>query len=108
MKIFHSAPLLLVAVVVLGTCIPAYATDQPELNDLERLFTTPYERAQLDAMRRRGARPDEQQDTQVQSALPPLQVEVKGLVVRKNAPNVVWVNKDSTLKGKNINERILF
>lgn len=85
----------------------AEAADQPSINQLERLFTTPIERAQLDAKRRRNDLGTERQvDTKPGVVLPPAQVELKGIVVRKNAPNVAWVNDGSTLKSRRIDERI--
>ncbi len=83
------------------------AADQPSINQLERLFTTPMERAQLDAKRRRKDLGNEQQtETHPGVVVPPAQVELKGIMIREGAPNVAWVNDGNTLKGRRIDERI--
>lgn len=85
----------------------AQAADQPSINQLERLFTTPMERAQLDAKRRRKDPGNEQQtETHPGVVVPPAQVELKGIMIRDGAPNVAWVNDGNTLKSRRIDERI--
>jgi hypothetical protein len=85
----------------------AQAADQPYINQLERLFTTPMERAQLDAKRRRKDPGNEQQtEAHPGVVVPPAQVELKGIMIRDGAPNVAWVNDGNTLKSRRIDERI--
>ena len=85
---------------------PVYAEQQPSVSNLQRLFTTQFERAQLDAKRRRGEQVSENNQQSQKAVLPPIEIEVKGVVKRENAPDVVWVNDKSTLKSKNIDDRI--
>lgn len=103
---FNGLLLLVLSIVVVAQS--AHAGEQPSVYQLQRLFTTPLERAQLDARRRRGVSPGEQEQpsSQTTAALPPLQVEVKGVMKRKNAPDVVWVNQGNTLNSRTIDDRV--
>ena len=97
-----------IKLVLLLLSLPVFsagADSQPTLSSLQKLFTTPYERAQLDAQRRRGGQPQQPAD-KAQAPLPPIEVELKGVVKRDGAPDVVWVNRQNTLKSSTIDERI--
>lgn len=84
----------------------AYGDESPSISKLQKLFTTPYERAQLDARRRRGDQPQDISGQDTKQPLPPIEVELKGVMMRKGAPDVVWVNRQNTLKSGKIDERI--
>lgn len=61
----------------------------PDAAALGRLFSTPQERAHLDAMRRRA--PDGN-GAQAERAPDSARLRVDGLVVRKHGPGSVWIN----------------
>lgn len=91
-------------------CLPGISmAEEPASNlaSLKRLFTTPYERAELDAMRRRNSfsTPDQTQDKK-HPVLPPVTVEVKGVMLRQHGPNVVWVNDKSSMQGNKLDQDI--
>jgi|GEM_PF-2883010 len=77
------------------------------VTSLKRLFTTPFERAQLDAMRRRNSFTQQgQQPDSNKPVLPPLTVEVKGVMLRKDGPNVIWVNDKNSMQGNKLGQDI--
>ena len=61
----------------------------PDAAALGRLFSTPQERAHLDAMRRRAPGGNGTQEEQVPDSA---RLRVDGLVVREHGPGSVWIN----------------
>ena len=88
---------------------PSFAdTTQPTIRDLDRLFTTRFERAQLDALRARmsGAAGTEIPTTESQATTSPLNVEMQGIMQREKGKTVTWINGQSTLKSNTIDDNI--
>ena len=85
----------------------ADTSPQPALRDLDRMFTTRYERAQLDAMRHRISNGEAIDAPATNTAnAPPAQVEMQGIMQRENGSSVTWVNGQSTIKSNNIDDHI--
>ena len=65
----------------------------PDAAGLGRLFSTPQERAQLDAMRRRAEHePPGGNAMQPEQVTDSARLRVDGLVVREHGPDSVWIN----------------
>ena len=65
----------------------------PDATALGRLFSTPQERAHLDAMRRRAEQgPPGGNETQAEQGPDSARLRVDGLVVREHGPGSVWIN----------------
>lgn len=65
----------------------------PDAAALGRLFSTPQERAHLDAMRRRAEHgPPGGDEMQAEQAPDSARLRVDGLVVREHGPGSVWIN----------------
>lgn len=71
------------------------------------MFTTRYERAQLDELRRRmhGGTGTEL-PASATAVILPLTVEMQGIMQREKGKNVTWINGQSTAKSNSIDERI--
>jgi len=70
---------------------------------LKNLFTTPYERQQLDNSRNS----DGNESNIVNKALNhAASVDLKGIVYRKGKQPVIWVNESNTLKNKMVDSNI--
>ena len=82
-----------------------HAQTAPSIEQL-RFFTSPAERQRLDAMRQTAHQPEKKQPTKVVQKKPPPPplppVQVQGIVVRSNGPDVVWVNDGNTLRDDRI------
>lgn len=74
--------------LLIGTAPHAQAGDA-----LQRLFTTAAERDELDRRREQGVSEAEAPTAQAD------RLKVNGYIVRQDGKNVVWINKQSTLKG---------
>jgi hypothetical protein len=88
--------------------VPVLAdTPQPDIRDLDRMFTTRYERAQLDELRRRmrGGTGTELPASATAIILP-LTVEMQGIMQREKGKNITWINGQSTARSNSIDERI--
>jgi hypothetical protein len=88
---------------------PSFAdTKQPNIRELDRMFTTRAERAQLDALRvrMRGMSGGEMPATENSVSSSPLNVEMQGIMQREKGKNVTWINGQSTLNGNTIDDHI--
>lgn len=65
---------------------------------LQRLFTTPPERAALDRLREQGVDEDNSIHQAEEKTAPAKRLKMNGYVLRQDGRNVVWVNNHSTLK----------
>ena len=87
-----------------GVCLLGVTVDAGALG---RLFSTPEERAQLDAMRRfaEDARP-----VAVETRAPPgpdsAHLRVDGVVMRERGPGAVWVNGERVKRGDRTREGV--
>ncbi|MDQ1362195.1 MAG: hypothetical protein QG652_55 [Pseudomonadota bacterium] len=89
---------------------PSFAdTTQPAIRDLDRMFTTRYERAQLDALRDRmtgNTSGVEMPATENSIRTSPLNVEMQGIMQREKGRNVAWINGQSTLNNNVIDDNV--
>ncbi|MDH5764582.1 MAG: hypothetical protein OEZ38_01095 [Gammaproteobacteria bacterium] len=76
------------------------------VDKLKTLFTTPFERQQLDAKRSSNAYRSKDNKFKYSKANISKKVKVKGMVKKSNGEVVVWVNKSNTLKSSRINNQI--
>ena len=93
--------------LLLSPNLYADITTQPDIRELDRLFTTKYERAQLDAQRRRmqsGEGIEAPANNNVSAA--PVNVEMQGIMQREKGGNVAWINGQSTLNSNTIDDNI--
>ncbi len=80
---------------------------QPDIRELDRMFTTRFERAQLDAQRRRMSSGESIESTTSNSvSVTPVNVEMQGIMQREKGGNVAWINGQSTLNSNTIDENI--
>ncbi|MBI3187163.1 MAG: hypothetical protein HYZ31_04715 [Gammaproteobacteria bacterium] len=71
------------------------------------MFTTRFERAQLDAQRRRMSSGESIESTTSNSvSVAPVNVEMQGIMQREKGGNVAWINGQSTLNSNTIDENI--
>ncbi|HEX5637719.1 MAG TPA: hypothetical protein VFY78_11565, partial [Gammaproteobacteria bacterium] len=71
------------------------------------MFTTRFERAQLDAQRRRMSSGESIESTTSNSvSVTPVNVEMQGIMQREKGGNVAWINGQSTLNSNTIDENI--
>ncbi len=68
-----------------------YAQDN-QAPRMGRLFFTPQERAELDFRRETGEQATPEQEKTKEPPPLPEQININGLVVRKNGDNLVWIN----------------
>ena len=74
---------------------------------LGRLFSTPQQRAQLDALRRRGEAPAPRgAESDEGPAQTTLRLTVNGVVERERGPGVVWINGERVSRGERTRQGI--
>lgn len=83
-----------------------YAADYTSSAGLKKLFTTPYEREQLDKRRNSGVLAADSSNIVSKVLNHASSIELKGVVYRKGKRPVVWVNDSNTLKSNSINSNI--
>ena len=77
----------------LSLAVACLLVPHPDAAALGRLFSTPQERAHLDAVRRRAEHgPPGGNGTQEEQAPDSARLRVDGLVVREHGPGSVWIN----------------
>ena len=94
---------MLIGLMVSGQ---AFSNEYASSKDLKKMFTTAYERQQLDNRRKTGVL--DMDGTNVVSKVlnNASSVELRGIVYRKGKQPVVWVNESNTLKTQNIDSNI--
>ena len=86
---------------------PTFAdTTQPSIRDLDRLFTTRHERAQLDSLRQRMAGGEMLTAASTETSTPPAIVKMQGIMQREKGKTVTWINGQSTLNSNHIDDHI--
>ncbi len=73
---------------------------------LGTLFTSPSIRYQLDQKRNKGTLQQPAKQSLSNTVREPIQIKMKGLVIRKNKKPVVFINNENTLKSRKINNDI--
>ena len=94
-------------ILIISLLFPAIASSQdyPSSNGLKKLFTTPYERQELDKRRKSGVL-EEANSNIVSKVFNSSSVELRGVVYRHGKMPVVWVNDSNTLKTRDIDSNI--
>ena len=94
-------------ILIISLLFPAIASSQdyPSSNGLKKLFTTPYERQELDKRRKSGVL-EEANSNIVSKVFNSSSVELRGIVYRQGKTPVVWVNDSNTLKTRDIDSNI--
>lgn len=82
----------------LATWMLLIASAATAADPLQRLFTTPPERAALDRLRAEGVDETNSIHQAEEKTAPAKRLKVNGYVLRRDGKNVVWVNNHSTLK----------
>ena len=86
---------------------PTFAdTTQPSIRDLDRLFTTRHERAQLDSLRQRMAGGEMLTAPTTETSTPLATVKMQGIMQREKGKTVTWINGQSTLNSNHIDDHI--
>jgi len=83
-----------------------YADQSPAQQNLRTLFTSSYERDQLDDLRRLGKYKNLQQKTVITKAHKPITVKMQGVVIRDEQPPVIFINNSNSLKSNKIDNSI--
>ena len=85
----------------------ADTTPQSDIRNLDRMFTTRFERAQLDAQRRRMSSGEVIDASANTGIVPePVNVEMQGIMQREKGSTVTWINGQSTLNSNTIDANI--
>lgn len=84
----------------------AHANEYASSKGLKKLFTTPYERQQLDKRRQAGVFEEDKGNVVSKVLNKTSSVELRGIVYRQGKQPVVWVNDSNTLKSQSIDSNI--
>lgn len=83
------------------------ASEFDSVTQLKKLFTTEYERDELDRLRNSGKYNKKSANTSSISFREPVKIKMQGIVQRKNKKPVVFINDSNTLHSSNINNEII-
>lgn len=94
-----------IIIVLLVSASPVLANDYPSEEKLETLFTSSYQRFQLDQQRNSGHYQG-QPGSIFDKIKPPLVVQMQGLVLKENQTPIVFINDQSTLSSFKLDNNI--
>lgn len=83
------------------------AAEYDRVTQLKRLFTTEYERDELNRLRNSGKYNKQSTTTSAISFREPVNIKMQGIVHRKNKKPVVFINDNNTLDSATINNEII-
>lgn len=99
---------IIIVTVMLGQFISSnvYSNEYASSKGLKKLFTTAYERQELDKRRKSGVFDEDSSNIVTEVLNNASSVELRGIVYRKGKQPVVWVNDSNTLKTQSIDSNI--